>query len=61
MQILTIIPFPHGNNLGFPDDSDSEESTWNAGDLCLIPGLRRPPGKGNGYSLQYSCLENPID
>ena len=61
MQILIIIPFPHGNNLGFSGDSDSEESTWNARDLCLIPGLRRSPGEGNGYSLQYSCLENPID
>ena len=22
-------------------------------------GLGRFPGKGNGYPLQYSCLENP--
>ena len=29
------------------------------GDLGLIPGLRRSPGEGNGYPLQYSCLENP--
>jgi len=21
----------------------------------------RPPGEGEGYSLQYSCLENPMD
>ena len=21
----------------------------------------RSPGEGNGYPLQYSCLENPID
>ena len=26
-----------------------------------IPGLGRFPGEGNGYSLQYSCLENPMD
>ena len=25
------------------------------------PGLRRPPGEGNGYPLQYTCLENPMD
>ena len=34
----------------------------NAGDIRdagLIPGLGRPPGKGN--PLQYSCLENPTD
>ena len=24
----------------------------------LIPGLGRSLGEGNGYSLQYSCLEN---
>ena len=26
-----------------------------------IPGSGRPPGEGNGYPLQYSCLENPKD
>ena len=26
-----------------------------------IPGLGRVPGEGNGNSLQYSCLENPMD
>ena len=36
----------------------------NAGDtrdMGLIPGLGRSPGEGNGKSLQYSCLENPMD
>jgi len=28
-------------------------------DLGSIPGLRRSPGGGNSYPLQYSCLENP--
>ena len=45
--------------LGFPDGSDGKESTCNAGDLDSIPGLGRSPGEGNGYPLQYSCLENP--
>ncbi|XP_060256205.1 calcium-activated potassium channel subunit beta-1 isoform X4 [Ovis aries] len=31
------------------------------GDPGSIPGLRRSPGEENGYSLQYSCLENPVD
>ena len=26
-----------------------------------ISGSRRYPGEGNGYPLQYSCLENPMD
>jgi len=29
--------------------------------LSSIPGLGRFPGKRNGNSLQYSCLENSID
>ena len=36
-------------------------SACNAGDLGLIPGLGRSPGEENGNSLQYSCLENPVD
>ena len=47
--------------MGFPGGSDGKESAHNAGDLGLIPGLGRPPGEGNGLSLQYSCLENPMD
>ena len=27
----------------------------------MIPGSGRSPGVGNDNSLQYSCLENPID
>ena len=26
-----------------------------------IPGLGRSPGGGNGNTLQYSCLEKPMD
>ena len=45
----------------FPDGSDSKAYSCNAGDLGLIPGLGRSLGEGNGYSLQYSCLENSIN
>ena len=38
-----------------------KESTCSAGDLGLIPGLGRSPGEGNGYQLQFSCLENSMD
>ena len=47
--------------MGFPGGSDGKISACNAGDLGLIPGLGRSPGEGNGYPLQYSCLENPMD
>ena len=33
----------------------------NAGDLGLILGSGRCPGKRNGNPLQYSCLENSMD
>ena len=33
----------------------------NAGNPGSIPGWGRSPGEKNGYPLQYSCLENPID
>ena len=46
---------------GFPGGSDTKESACNAGDMSLIPGLGRSPGEGNGYPLQYSCLENCMD
>ena len=47
--------------LGFPGDSDGKESACNAGDLGSIPGSGRSAGEGNGYPLQYSCLENSMD
>ena len=36
----------------------------NAGDIRdvgSIPGSGSSPGEENGNTLQYSCLENPID
>ena len=30
-------------------------------DVGSIPGLGRSPGGGHGSTLQYSCLENPMD
>ena len=47
--------------MDFPRGSDGKESACSAGDPGLIPGSGRSPGEGNGYPLQYSCLENPMD
>ena len=44
-----------------PGGSVGKESACNAGNLGLIPGLERSLGRGNGNSLQYSCLENSMD
>ena len=32
-----------------------------ARDVGSIPGSGRSPGEGNGYPLQYSCLEKSMD
>ena len=39
----------------------SGKNSVNAGDVGLIPGLRRSLGEGDGNPLQYSCLKNPMD
>ena len=44
-----------------PGGSYSKESAYNAGDLGLIPGLRRSSAEESSNPLQYSCLENLMD
>ena len=46
---------------GFSRWLGGTESTCNAKDSSLIPGLGRSPGGGQGNPLQHSCLENPMD
>ena len=38
-----------------------EASSCHAADLSSIPGSGRPPGGGDGYLLQHSCLESSRD
>ena len=45
----------------FPGGSEVKAFASNVGDLGSIPGLGRSPGVGNGYALQYSCLEYLMD
>ena len=47
--------------LDFPGGSHGKESICDAGDSGLILRSERSSGEGDGYPLQYSCLENPID
>ena len=58
-DILSAVYF--NSIVGFPGGSDGKESTCNTGDQGSIPGLGRSPGEVNGYPLQCSCLENPMD
>ena len=50
--------------MGFHDGSVVKNPPGNAGDArdaSLVPASGRSPGVGNGYPLQYSCLENSMD
>ena len=52
------------SNMGFPDGSvikNLPDNAEAAGDSSLIPGWGSSPGGSNDNSLQYCCLENPID
>ena len=56
MKIHVIMGFPDGSVVKNPP---AMQETWV--DSGSIPESGRSPGEGNGYSLQYSCLENPMD
>ena len=53
--------------LPYPGGSVVKNPLANAGDTGSIPGPNsisgsgKSPGEGNGNSLQYSCLRNPMD
>ena len=46
---------------GLSGGSEGEQSVCNVGDPGSIPGSGRSSGEANGYPLQCSCLENPMD
>ena len=55
---LAAVPIPRGVS---PGGSVVKNPPANIGDIDLSPGSGRCPGEGNGKSLQYSCLGNPMD
>ena len=62
MKSDTVFTFsPSICHEGLPHSSVGKESSCNAGDLGLIPGLGRSPEEEKGYPLQYSDLENSMD
>ena len=50
---------PHPKMWGFPGGSAVKNPPANAGDVGLIPGLRRSPGEGNGSPLNILAWEIP--
>ena len=56
--------FYYGIKKSFSGGASNKELPINAGevgDAGSIPGSGRSPGEVNGYPLQDSCLENPMD
>ena len=51
----------HSSILRLPYGSVGKETAGNVGDLGSVLGLRRSPGEGKGYPLQYSGRENSMD
>ena len=47
--------------LGFPGGTGGKEPTCQCRGHGFDPWVKKIPGEGNGYPLQYSCLENPRD
>ena len=47
--------------MGFLDGSVVKNLPANAGDVGSVSASKRSPGGGNGNSLQYFCLDNPMD
>ena len=50
--------------MGFPGGTSGKNPPANSGDIReagSVPGLRRSPGGRHGNTVQYSCLENPVD
>ena len=47
--------------MGFPGESDGNESAYDVEDLGLTARSGRSPERGHGNLLQYSCLENSMD
>ena len=59
--------YPLNSYIGIPGDLvvnnplASVGDTGDAGDPGLIPGWGGNPERGHGNSVQYCCLENPMD
>ena len=61
LNILGFICFVMKTWIKPPFRPCGKESTCQAEDMGLIPGLGRCLGERNGNPLQYSCLENSMD
>ena len=60
-QTLTCNTGPTKGFLGDSVVNNLSANAGDSGDMDSIPGVGRPPGRGNGNPLQYACLEKPMD
>ena len=59
-MIIYLIGVSIASSRGFSESSVGKKYVRNAGYLGSVPGLRRAPGEGKGYPLQYSDLEKSM-
>ena len=60
VSYVAIITWRYLPSVGHPRWLSDKESACSTEDPGLIPRSGRSPGEGNGNTLQYSCLENPM-
>ena len=56
-----LVPIPTVVFLGGTVVKNLPVDAGDARDVSSIPGFGRSPGEGNGFPMQYSCLENSMD
>ena len=64
MAIVTIHRYIYRGSPGGPAGKESaftHSGEGNTGEVSLIPGSGRSPGREYGNPLQYSCLESFMD
>ena len=61
MMEIDQVSIIYSTAICFPSDSVVKNPSANAGDAGPTPGSGRSSREGNGNSLQYSCLGNPMD
>ena len=61
VYLVSMFCYCLSDPLGFPSGSVVKNLPENAGDAGSVPGWGKSPGEGNGNTLQYFCLGNPVD
>ena len=61
VRVCAFLIKDDSSSVDFPGGSVVKKPLANVGDTGSVPGSGSSPEEGNGYPLQYSCLENLTD